>query len=215
LEIESGEVLAEYRPALTDAGAAGLEVEIFIYDTLAGGAGFSPQLVERGDELFRTALSILVDCPERCDTSCYRCLRSFRNKIDHRLLDRVLGQQLLQHAMEGGYPTYPRGRVEATSDLLFEDLRRQLSDDFLFERNAVRRPPGGSDVVVPIILTRRSTGAETWIAISSPIACDVPVDAQLRELFAVVDHGNVLCMDDLLVRRHLAAAVDRARLSMN
>ena len=45
LEIELGEILAEYRPALTESGAAGLEAEIFIYDTLAGGAGFSPQLV--------------------------------------------------------------------------------------------------------------------------------------------------------------------------
>jgi hypothetical protein len=32
LQIESGEVLAE--TALTDAGAAGLEVEVFLYDTL-------------------------------------------------------------------------------------------------------------------------------------------------------------------------------------
>jgi hypothetical protein len=45
LEIEPGEILSEYRPALTEAGAAGLEAEIFIYDTLAGGAGFCPQLV--------------------------------------------------------------------------------------------------------------------------------------------------------------------------
>ena len=37
LQIESTEILAEYRPALTDAGANGLETEVFIYDTLAGG----------------------------------------------------------------------------------------------------------------------------------------------------------------------------------
>src|SRR6202035_2877799 len=48
LQIESTEILAEYRPALTDAGANGLETEVFIYDTLAGGAGFSPQLVRDG-----------------------------------------------------------------------------------------------------------------------------------------------------------------------
>lgn len=215
LEIESGEILAEYRPALTDAGAAGLEVELFVYDTLAGGAGFSPQLVARGDELFRKALSILAGCPERCDASCYRCLRSFRNKIDHRLLDRVLGQQLLQHAMEGGYPSYPPDRAEATSDLLYDDLRRQLSDDFAVERNAVRQLAGFGEVNVPIVLTRRSTRAETWIAISSAIACDVPVDAQLRESLAPADRQAVLCVDDLLVRRHLAAAVDRVRLSVN
>lgn len=30
LEIEAGEVLAEYRPALTDAGATGIEAELFM-----------------------------------------------------------------------------------------------------------------------------------------------------------------------------------------
>jgi len=44
LEIEPGEILAEHRPALDDSGAAGTVVELFLYDTLAGGAGFSPQM---------------------------------------------------------------------------------------------------------------------------------------------------------------------------
>jgi hypothetical protein len=63
LQIETGEILAEYRPALTNAGAIGLEAEVFLYDTLAGGAGFSSQLIYRGDELFREALRILENCP--------------------------------------------------------------------------------------------------------------------------------------------------------
>src|SRR3984957_20821674 len=44
LEIEPGELLAEYRPALTREGRVGREAEIFLYDTLPGGAGFSGQL---------------------------------------------------------------------------------------------------------------------------------------------------------------------------
>jgi ATP-dependent helicase YprA (DUF1998 family) len=81
LEIESGEMLAEYRPALTEAGAAGLEAEIFIYDTLAGGAGFSPQLVGRGETLFEEGLRILSECPGGCDASCYRCLRALETNL--------------------------------------------------------------------------------------------------------------------------------------
>jgi hypothetical protein len=103
LQIESGEILAEYRPALTDNGAIGKEVEIFVYDTLAGGAGFSPQLAYQTRPLFEEALRILEDCPADCDSSCYRCLRSFRNKIEHRSLDRKLGGQFLRHALYGGY----------------------------------------------------------------------------------------------------------------
>ena len=64
LQIDSTEILAEYRPALTDAGANGLETEVFIYDTLAGGAGFSPQLVRDGQKLFEKALEILKRRPQ-------------------------------------------------------------------------------------------------------------------------------------------------------
>ena len=71
LEIEAGEILAEYRPALNEHGAAGSIVEVFLYDTLAGGAGFSPQLASRGHELFELALHLLEHCPEQCDSSCY------------------------------------------------------------------------------------------------------------------------------------------------
>ena len=40
LEIEGGELMAEFRPALTPEGKRGSEAEIFLYDTLAGGADF-------------------------------------------------------------------------------------------------------------------------------------------------------------------------------
>jgi hypothetical protein len=208
LQIESTEILAEYRPALTDAGANGLETEVFIYDTLAGGAGFSPQLVGRGQELFEEAVKILADCPERCDASCYRCLRSFRNKLDHRLLDRKLGEQLLRHALCGGYPAYPQDRVEDSLNLLFTDGKRQLSDQFELERNVNRLDSNGQKVVVPIIVRRHSHKEETWVTLSSPIAPDVPVGADLR---AAVPHNldRIVCIDDLLVRRNLPAAMKK------
>jgi ATP-dependent helicase YprA (DUF1998 family) len=210
LQIESGEILAEYRPALTADGAAGLEAEIFIYDTLAGGAGFSSQLAGKGVALVETAMDILRSCPEGCDSSCYRCLRSFRNKLDHRLLDRKLGEQLLRHAASGGYPDYPADRVKASLDLLFGDLNRQFSESFDWARNAVRRNSRGHDFSVPIIATRRATNDETWIALSSPIAPGVAVSDDLRNLSAA-DKGRLVCIDDMRVRRHLPAAVDEVR----
>ena len=213
LEIESGEMLAEYRPALTEAGAAGLEAEVFIYDTLAGGAGFSPQLVGRGQALFEEALRILSECPGGCDASCYRCLRSFRNKLDHRLLDRKLGEQLLRHALAGGYAAYPTDRTESSLDLLFEDLHRQLADDYRFERNASRSTVEGTVVNVPIVVTRLTTGRESWLALSSPIAPEAPVHEALRTI-ARRQPVPIVCVDDLLIRRHLPQAVQSVRNSL-
>ena len=74
--------MAEYRPSLTAEGRDGLKAEIFLYDTLAGGAGFSSQLVTRGTELLQTALQLMKACPEDCDASCCRCLRGFKNKFE-------------------------------------------------------------------------------------------------------------------------------------
>jgi Domain of unknown function (DUF1998) len=213
LEIESGEILAEYRPALTEAGAAGLEAEIFIYDTLAGGAGFSPQLVGRGQTLFEEGLRILSECPGKCDASCYRCLRSFRNKLDHRLLDRKLGEQLLRHVLTGGYAAYAPDRTKSSLDLLFDDLRRQLSGEFQFERSAARATAQGAAIIVPIVVTRRTTGRETWVTLSSPIAPDVPVQEPLRRLGGSRP-APIVCVDDLLVRRHLPQAAQSVRNSL-
>jgi hypothetical protein len=206
LEIESGEILAEYRPSFTLGGAAGSEVEVFIYDTLSGGAGFSTQLATRAAALFDLTLKILSKCPECCDASCYRCLRSFRNKLDHRFLDRKLGEQLLRAALQGGYPEYPADRVDSSLTILFKDLDRQLSHLFRFQRDVLRTAPDSSRVMVPILATRSVDGRESWIALSSPVAAGVPVDAALR----AVDgwpNNPIICVDDLMVRRHLPAAV--------
>jgi Domain of unknown function (DUF1998) len=201
LEIEAGEMLAEYRPAFTQAGAASLEVEVFIYDTLSGGAGFSTQLASRAGELFGLTLLVLSECPECCDASCYRCLRTFRNKIDHGLLDRKLGEQVLTAALRGGYPEYSTERIDSSLTVLFRDLDRQLSHSFRFER-----ANDATSVTVPILATRLADGREGWIALSSSVAAGVPVDAELRRV-ENWPNNPIICADDLMVRRHLPAAV--------
>jgi ATP-dependent helicase YprA (DUF1998 family) len=118
LEIEPAELMAEYRPSLTPEGREGLKAEIFLYDTLPGGAGFSSQLVGCGDELFQRALTLMKTCPENCESSCYRCLRSFKNKFEHRQLDRHVGAELV----EDRHPS--RFRPAATSEFNDTALQR-------------------------------------------------------------------------------------------
>ena len=211
LQIESGEILAEYRPALTANGAIGKEVEVFVYDTLAGGAGFAPQLAHMTERLFEEALRILEDCPAHCDSSCYRCLRSFRNKIEHRFLDRQLGEQFLRHALYGGYQPYPEDRVRASTEILYHDLTRQFPN-FVVKLN-VRRMVGSKNVMIPIIMTSREGNRETLIALNSPIAPNVPTDTDLRTL-SVANAISIICVDDQLVRRNLPAAIKNIRDSL-
>ncbi len=211
LDIEPGEVLAEFRPALTEEGAAGHEVEIFLYDTLAGGAGFSTELVTRAAELFERARKLLANCPNpSCDASCYRCLQSFRNRMEHALLDRKLGIQLLEHALHGGYSPYLPERIERSLDLLKNDLERQFGSEFSFARNAERRDGAAGNVVIPLVSTRISTGAETWISLSSPLAPGEPVAQHLNALSGA-GKAKLECVNDLIVRRHLPTAALKLR----
>jgi hypothetical protein len=128
-------------------------------------------------------------------------------------LDRKLGAQLLRHALYGGYPAYPQDRIDASLNLLFTDVRRQLSDQFELERNVSRTDSKGRKVVVPIIVRRHSNKEETCVTLSSPIAPDVPVDADLRAA-APEDLDGIVCIDDLLVRRNLPTAIKKLLSSL-
>jgi hypothetical protein len=196
LDIEPGEMLAEYRPALNAEGAAGRLVEVFLYDTLAGGAGFSPQLASRGAELFCEALGILERCPEGCDASCYRCLRSFRNRLDHGQLDRHLGAQLVRHVLYGGAAPYPAERAARSLDILARELERKFAGGFSVERHLM--PPGPP---APLVMRNRTTGAELLIDVHSPITPNEPVFG--------TNSGSFIVLNDFTLRRHLGDAVVR------
>src|SRR5207247_1194307 len=134
LDIEATELQAEYRPALTLKGPEGLEAEIYMYDTLAGGAGFTRRIRDYGLEIFEQTLKRLESCPADCDESCYRCLRSFRNRFEHALLDRHVGASLLLYLIDGTPPELDLARLERSADKLFDDLVGRGLDGVTFRR---------------------------------------------------------------------------------
>ena len=163
LELEANELQAEYRPALTAAGRDGREAEIYLYDTLPGGAGFAQRVGRLGLLVFEDALRILEECPESCDRSCYRCLRSYKNKFEHDLLDRHVGASLLRFALRGTAPTLDAARLERSTDLLFQDLERHGVDGLTLERDKALSIPGLAEVAAPN--PRTSTAARSKVLV--------------------------------------------------
>lgn len=206
LELEAAELQAEYRPALTARGWLGMEAEIYIYDTLPGGAGFARRLGEIGLPIFEKALKILEECPEGCDRSCYRCLRSYKNKFEHDLLDRQLGAVLLRFLLKGEVADLPKRRLELSTDLLFEDLERQGLDTVKFERNQVIEIPGFPRIIAPILATRTIDSAQFVVGLHCPITPDHAMDTGLRELKEYGTAVRVQLEDELVVRRNLPSA---------
>jgi ATP-dependent helicase YprA (DUF1998 family) len=214
LEIEPGELMAEYRPALTPGGINGLEAEVFLYDTLPGGAGFSSQLAGKGLDLLQHALYLMKACPENCDASCYRCLRSFKNKFEHSLLDRHVGVELLEYLLAGEHPSFSEDRVRSSTTLLFNDLRRQASEaaEFSLEAHIGRN---GASVTAPILV--RAKGNEYIVALSGPLTGDHPIDTAIAEYRTNGGPIPVIVENELVVRGNLPAATRAVlqRLGLN
>jgi hypothetical protein len=62
--------------------------DLIIYDAVAGGAGYVRKAAGKIDAVLVTARGMLEGCT--CERSCYRCLRSYENQFEHKLLDKRL-----------------------------------------------------------------------------------------------------------------------------
>lgn len=203
LGVEANEVQAEYRPALTPLGHKGLEAEIYLYDTLAGGAGFTRRVHDLGLSIFKETLERLEACPANCDESCYQCLRSFRNRFEHGMLDRKVGASLLRYVLYGTIPTLDQARLDLAADKLFIDLDGRDLPGIAFERKASVDVPGIGTVEAPILATR---GAQKWIiGVHGPLTLDVPPTKELAE---AKEFGGiqVALIDDMVIARNLPFA---------
>lgn len=201
MDLDPTEVQAEYRSALTAFGRVGTS-EIYLYDTLPGGAGFVAQAGQLGVSLFEKALRLLEDC--HCSRSCYRCLRSYKNKFEHDLLDRHLAASLLRHLLTGAPAVLDTSRIRESTDLLFHDLDRQQAGSIALERNGVITVPGFGKLTVPILATR-ANGEHRAIGIHGPLTPDVPADSVLQDL---KEYGSVpvMLVDEIEVSRNLPRA---------
>ena len=70
--------------------------DMFLYDPMVGGSGLLQQTLGNWQEISQASLGVLKGCPDSCELSCYRCMRTFRNVFYHALLDRHLSARLVE-----------------------------------------------------------------------------------------------------------------------
>ena len=68
-------------------------LDIFIYDTSSGGAGYANMTGLYFGSIFSGVVKLLrkTDC---CTSSCYRCLQNYGNRFNHKHLDKKYGLML-------------------------------------------------------------------------------------------------------------------------
>ena len=94
LGIDYNEINGGWLPNMSDDGDS--HIEMFFYDNLSSGAGYSSMIGSILDKVLDRARELLTNCD--CARSCRNCLDNFYNQRTHSLFDRKLGLQLLDYA---------------------------------------------------------------------------------------------------------------------
>ncbi len=125
LDIDPNEFSAGFRIVPTGQDKA-IEADIYLFDTLTGGAGYADQVGQQLDEILKETLDLLEHCPNKCTHSCQDCLRHYANQYWHEHLVRYLAADLLRYMQKGVIPSI-KAVSEQTKQL--QALKRLLELD--------------------------------------------------------------------------------------
>lgn len=92
VQAEEGEI-GGFQRTVTQDGV--IHRDIVLYDNVPGGAGYVRSVADRFLEVMAFARALLDGC--QCERSCYKCLRSYSNQFEHKLLDKRLIQPYLDN----------------------------------------------------------------------------------------------------------------------
>ena len=120
LEIDPNNIGGEFRPAATQAGQAGKETDLFLYDNVSDGAGFVQTAIKEPKVFLEKVLQRLEICD--CEHGCPRCLQTYQNRYIHGDLDRQTVAGLLRHLLHGTMPTLDEATEDRLLGILNEDL---------------------------------------------------------------------------------------------
>jgi hypothetical protein len=96
VDIEISELNAGYRLRRSSQGFC---AEIFLYDSLSSGAGYSSGIAKQIHALMQDTIAFLEGCA--CASACHDCLKHYRNRNHHSKLDRFAALDLLRWAQDG------------------------------------------------------------------------------------------------------------------
>lgn len=193
LDLDPAEFGSGFRvvPALQDEARM---LDLFLYDTLSGGAGYAEVVAGNLSEILEATLVLLEDCT--CDTSCTECLNHFHNQHIQGRLDRKLGASLLRYAVHGEKPRCSPPELQVAT---LTQLRASL------ELDGFRCSEGG-EPEIPMFVERDGR--------RMALGCYPGLIGRLEFVHAAKDARNVhgyLALNEYLLRSNLPDAHQRVR----
>lgn len=117
LQINPEELRVNVRPVARPNGR--VHGEVYLYDTLPGGAGYARDIDAQLDQVLQQALADSRVCSNAsCPGACYSCLLDYQNQMYHGLLDRRLGRSVLDYLLNGTSPSLSSFESTAAADRL-------------------------------------------------------------------------------------------------
>jgi len=157
LQIDEGELSGNWTPVAGTADPNAVAY-FFLYDLLPGGAGYTRLVKQELEKVLDETESLLSGCD--CGSSCYQCLRHYRNNYIHASLDRHLALSLLRYIRYGTIPTLSADELAVAIRPLVEFANLK---NVAFELGAKR-----GDVIIPLVVTRHD-GSEVWVEVRHPL----------------------------------------------
>jgi ATP-dependent helicase YprA (DUF1998 family) len=122
LDIDYNEISGGWRPRIKSDGTS--HIEMFFYDNLTSGAGYSSLIGSILEKVLERARIILAEC--ECSHSCRNCLDNYWNQRHHQLFDRYLGLQLLNFIQ---FEQFPDMYNDIENEAFLVPLKKLISED--------------------------------------------------------------------------------------
>jgi len=157
LDLDPAEFGSGFR-IVRDQERGSVALDIYLFDTLSGGAGYAELAASHLEEVLQDLLQLLEECPSNCDKSCPDCLRHFHNQYLQHRLDRRLGAALLQYSLTGDISIELDAKAQAFS---LKQLKRLLElDDYDCEG-----PTQVQGTEVPLLVYDKNSGHRMFLGV--------------------------------------------------
>ncbi len=143
LDVEFTELVTGYR---FRTGSETSYVDIYLYDSLSSGAGYTVSISDAIDELLDDMIKLLNSCD--CTSACSKCLKHYRNQYAHGNLDRFAALQLLRWGMDGinAPPIKPEAQINMIMPLT--NILKQSGCEIIADGDITARGRRGTKKVV-------------------------------------------------------------------
>jgi len=152
-DLDPAEFTSGYRLIVHD----GFLAELFMFDDVSGGAGYSQRAGEIMEDLLNVEVRDILKCESnKCDRSCYRCLRHYHNQMRHHVLDRNLAMDLLNILQSNIIP----GRIPIDRQ---KKLLKGLAQMAEFEGCEVEWDMKITNDTIPLVLDRNGNKIGVYV----------------------------------------------------